>query len=234
MSSPKRRVLITGCLDGGIGAALAVAFHEASLHVYATARNPSKMEELATLGIETFTLDVQSEYSVAACVSKLSSLDIMVNNAGAQYLVPVVDVPIPEAKVLFDLNVWSHIAMIQAFLPLLLKSCNGMIVNQTSIGAVTTLPFQVIYNFSKAAMAMLSHSLGLEPQPFGITVVDLRTGVVKTNLIKNLNESQQPSLLNGPGYEPARQALEKACGKTDLRTRVCQRKSGRNWSCKIC
>ena len=69
ISSPKRRVLITGCSDGGIGAALAVAFHEAGVHVYATARNPSKMEQLATLGIETFTLDVQSEYSIAACVS---------------------------------------------------------------------------------------------------------------------------------------------------------------------
>lgn len=56
------------------------------------------MEELATLGIETFTLDVQSDYSVAACVSKLSSLDILVNNAGAQYFMPVVDVPMPEAK----------------------------------------------------------------------------------------------------------------------------------------
>lgn len=98
MSSPKRRVLITGCSDGGIGATLAVAFHEAGVHVYATARNPSKMEQLATLGIETFTLDVQSEYSVAACVSKLSSLDILANNAGAQYLMPVVDVLIPEAK----------------------------------------------------------------------------------------------------------------------------------------
>ena len=210
MSSPKRTVLITGCSDGGMGAALAVAFHEAGLHVYATARNPSKMEQLATLGIETLTLDVQSESSLAACVSKLSSLDILVNNAGAQYLMPVVDVPIPEAKKLFDLNVWSHIAMIQAFLPLLLKSSNGMIVNQTSVGAVTTLPFQAIYNSSKAAMAMLSDSLRLELQPFGITVVDLRTGVVKTNLIKNLNESQQPSLPKGSIYEPAREAVEKA------------------------
>lgn len=194
MSSPKRKVLITGCSDGGIGAALAVAFHEAGLHVYATARNPSKMEQLATLGIETFTLDVQSEYSIAACVTKLSTLDILVNYAGAQDLMPVVDVPIPEAKKQFDLNVWYHIAMIQAFLPLLLKSCNGMIVNQTSVGAVTTQPFQTIYNSSKAAITMLSDSLRLELQPFGIT----KTGVVKTNLIKNLNESQQPSCRRAP------------------------------------
>lgn len=76
MSSPKRTVLITGCSDGGLGAGLAIAFHEAGLHVYATARNPAKMRQLEALGIETIILDVQSESSIAACVSKLSSLDI--------------------------------------------------------------------------------------------------------------------------------------------------------------
>ena len=132
------------------------------------------------------------------------------NNAGAQFLMPVVDISIPEAKQLFDLNVRSHIAMTQAFLPLLLKSSKGMIVNQTSVGAVTTLPFQAIYNASKAALAMHSDSLRLELQPFGITVVDLRTGVVKTNLIKNLKELKQPSLPKGSIYEPARETVEKA------------------------
>ncbi|MCJ1286180.1 hypothetical protein MMC26_005525 [Xylographa opegraphella] len=209
MSNPKRTVLITGCSDGGIGAALAIAFHEAGLHVYATARNPSKMELLAAAGIQTLTLDVQSESSIAACVNSLSSLDILVNNAGAQFLMPVVDVSITEAKQTFDLNVWAHIAMTQAFLPLLMKSSKGMIVNQTSVGAVTTLPFQAVYNASKAAFAMFSDSLRLELQPFGITVVDLRTGVVKTNLIKNSKELKQPSLPKGSIYEPARETVEK-------------------------
>ncbi len=89
MSSSKRTVLITGCSDGGLGAALAIAFHEAGLHVYATARNPSKMTELTSLGIETLTLDVLSDSSITACVNKLSNLDILVNNAGACYSMPV-------------------------------------------------------------------------------------------------------------------------------------------------
>lgn len=127
----KRSVLITGCSDGGLGSALAIAFHQAGLHVYATARNPSKMSQMKTLGIETLTLDVLSESSIAACVNKISDLDILVNNAGSGYTMPVSDVSIAEAKKLFDLNVWSYIAVTQAFLPLLLKS-KGMIVNQTS------------------------------------------------------------------------------------------------------
>jgi len=98
MSSSKRTVLIAGCSDGGLGAVLAIAFHEAGLHVYATARDPSKMTQIASLGIETLTLDVQFDSSIAACVSRLSSLDILVNNASAVYSMPVFDLCIPAAK----------------------------------------------------------------------------------------------------------------------------------------
>ncbi|OTA81922.1 hypothetical protein M434DRAFT_401199 [Hypoxylon sp. CO27-5] len=210
MSNSKRSVLISGCSDGGMGAALAVAFHKAGFHVYATARNPAKMTQLASLGIETLQLDVQDASSRAAVVSKLPSLDVLVNNAGNQFLMPVVDTNIEEAKKLYDLNVWAHIAMIQDFLPLLLKSPNALIVNQTSVGASATIPFQAIYNSSKAALAMLSDSLRLELQPFGIKVVDLRTGVVRTNLIKNLQEKSNPTLPKGSIYEPAREVVEKA------------------------
>lgn len=210
MSGTKRTVLISGCSDGGLGAALAVAFHEAGLHVYASARNPDKMKGLAALGIETLTLDVQSESSIKACVSKLSSLDILVNNAGATFLMPVVDVNIAEAKKIFDLNVWSYIAVTQAFMPLLLESSQGMIVNQTSVGGSTTIPFQAVYNASKAAMILFSDTLRLELQPFGITVVDLRTAVIRTNLIRNMREEKKPSLPKGSIYEPAREVVEKA------------------------
>ena len=209
MSAPKRTVLITGCSDGGLGAALATAFHEAGLHVYATARNPSKMSHLASLGIETLTLDVLSDSSIATCVSKLPSLDILVNNAGATFLMPIVDVSIADAKKTFDLNVWSYIAVTQAFMPLLLAS-KGMVVNQTSVGGCTTIPFQAVYNASKAALVMFSDTLRLELQPFGITVVDLRTAVVKTNLIRNMREEKKPTLPKGSIYEPARETVEKA------------------------
>ncbi|KAK6950126.1 hypothetical protein Daesc_008452 [Daldinia eschscholtzii] len=210
MSNPERSVLITGCSDGGMGSALAIAFHKAGFHVYATARNPSKMAELTSLGIETLQLDVQSESSITDCVKRIPSLDILVNNAGHQFLMPIVDINIAEAKNLYDLNVWSQIAMIQAFLPLLLKSPNAIIVNQTSIGANLAMPFQAVYNSSKAALALLTDSLRLELQPFGINVVDLRTGVVKTNLIKNVRDNSNPKLPEGSIYEPAKEVVEKA------------------------
>lgn len=207
MESPKRTVLITGCSDGGLGSALAVAFHKAGLHVYATARNRSKMSELVALGIETHTLDVLSDSSIADCVSKIPNLDILVNNAGAMYAMPVSDLSIPEAKQLFDLNVWSYLAVTQAFLPLLLKS-KGMIVNQTSIASVCTVPFQAAYNASKAAMALFSDSQRLELEPFSIKVVDLKTGAVKSKIFTNHKEATQVSLPKGSIYEPARETIE--------------------------
>jgi 1-acylglycerone phosphate reductase len=208
MGSSKRTVLITGCLDGGLGAALATAFHEAGLHVYATARNPSKMTQLKSLGIETLTLDVLSDSSITACVSKLSQLDILVNNAGAGYSMPMSDLSISEAKKLFDLNVWSYLAVTQAFLPLLLKS-KGIIVNQTSAAGVAPVPFQSTYNASKAAVSMFSDTQRLELQPLGIRVVDLKTGGVKSNFFAKDSVATQVSLPKGSIYEPAKETVEK-------------------------
>ena len=166
------------------------------------------MTELTALGIETFTLDVQSDSSIAACVGQLSSLDILVNNAGATYTMPVSDLSIPQAKKLFDLNVWSYLAVTQAFLPLLLKS-KGMIVNHTSSSSVLTIPFLSAYSASKAAMATFSDTQRLELEPFGITVVDLKSGSVKSNIMKNHKEMTQASLPKGSIYEPAMEAVEK-------------------------
>jgi 1-acylglycerone phosphate reductase len=209
--SPQRTVLITGCSDGGLGASLAQAFHDAGLKVYASARNPSRLTQCSSAGIETLTLDVLSTESIQAAVSKLPRLDILVNNAGAEYLMPIADLNIADAKKLFDLNVWSYIEITQACLPLLLDSSyGGLIVNQTSIASVAVLPFQGVYTASKAAMAMFSDTLRLELSVLGITVVDLKTGIVRSNLIKNQKEAKPPTLPQNSIYYPAKEAVEKA------------------------
>ncbi|KAJ5725133.1 uncharacterized protein N7483_006490 [Penicillium malachiteum] len=205
--SPQRSVLITGCSDGGLGAALALAFHEAGLKVYATSRDQSKMKGLASKGIETMTLDVLFDESIAACARQIPSLDILVNNAGMGYSMPIADISITEAKKTFDINVWSYIAVTQAFIPLLRESPEAMIVNQTSISSVVTIPFQSVYNASKAAMVMFSDTLRLELEPFNIKVVDLRTGNVSSNLNDNA-KSKKRSLPENSIYEPARQILD--------------------------
>ena len=77
MSSPKKTVLITGCSDGSLGAGLSIAFHQAGLKVYATARNPAKMKGLESLGIETMTLDVLDDESIAKAARQISQLDML-------------------------------------------------------------------------------------------------------------------------------------------------------------
>lgn len=228
-SSHELTILITGCSPGGMGAALAIALHKAGHHVYATARNPSKLSALAEQGIKTLVLDVTSTSSIASAVSAVSSLpdgrglNMLVNNAAGSYTMPIADVSLDAAKELFDLNVWSQVAVTQAFLPLLLKSTTtasvggnplthqAMIVNHTSIGSVVALPFQGIYNASKAALAMLTETMRLELSPFGIRVVELKTAGVRTNIISNSNYNANADRLPaGSIYAPARDVLDKA------------------------
>lgn len=209
--SSQRTVLITGCSDGSLGAALALAFHAAGLKVYATARNSAKLGQCSSSGVETLILDVLSPESIQNAASKLPNLDILVNNAGAEYLMPLLDLNTAEAKKIFDLNVWSYIEVTQAFLPLLLKSSHGGVVaNHTSLASVTTVPFQGVYSASKAAIAMLSDTLRLELGALGITVVDMKTGLVRSNLIKNGQEAKPPRLPDTSFYIPARDIVEKA------------------------
>lgn len=207
MSKSRRTVLITGCSDGGMGAELAKEFHKAGHHVIATARDVAKMSALAAAGIELLPLDVLSETSIADCVKKVKSLDILINNAGAMLAMPITDLNIAEAKKTFDLNVWACIAMIQAFMPLLLKSSKAIIVNHTSVAAGVVVPFQATYNASKAAMSMYSDSLRVELEPFKIAVVQLKTGFVKTNFLQNAKD-QDARLPANSIYNPAREQAE--------------------------
>ncbi|OIW34836.1 short-chain dehydrogenase [Coniochaeta ligniaria NRRL 30616] len=220
-----------------MGASLAVAFHNAGHHVYATARDPSKLAPLAAQGIETVTLDVTSASSIASAFSAVSSslpdgegLNMLINNAAGNFTMPIADVPLDAARKLFDLNVWAQIAVTQAFLPLLLKSAasaattsnhlpaHAMVVNHTSVGSKTALPFQGVYNASKAALAMLSETMRLELSPFGISVIDLKTAGVRTNFISNnkLRPDAEARLPPGSIYEPAREVVEKAMSQEGL------------------
>jgi len=122
-----------------------------------------------------------------------------------------IDLDIAEAKKTFDLNVWSQLAVIQAFMPLLRRSSNAMVINHSSSAAIFAVPLAGTYHASKAAISMFTDVLRLELQPFNIKVVDLRTAIVKTNIIQAV-QSNRPRLPEGSIYEPARAEVEKAMG----------------------
>lgn len=227
----KLTILITGCSPGGIGAALATAFHAAGHHVYATARSVNKLSPLSEQGIQTVSLDVTSPTSIAAAVSTVSTtlppgstgLDMLINNAASSYSMPIADLSIATAKAIFDTNVWAPIAVTQAFLPLLLRSTHPhgpTIVNHSSVGSVTAIPFQSAYNASKAALAMFTDTLRLELEvSFGVRVVELKTAGVSTNIIaNNTTNTAGERLPKGSIYEPAREVVEQAMSQEGLKT----------------
>ncbi|KAF2458439.1 hypothetical protein BDY21DRAFT_385451 [Lineolata rhizophorae] len=186
--SPKS-VLITGCSKGGIGDALAQEFKSRGLRVFATARNPAKIEHLKELGCDTLLLDVTSQQSIDAAVKSVSdatlgTLDILVNNAGAMSTISIVDANIDDVKRVFDTNFWSVVMMSKAFLPLLIAT-SGILANVSSISPITCSPFQGYYSCSKAALRALSDTMCLELKPFGVRVVSLVTGSVTSHLIEN-------------------------------------------------
>ena len=216
MTITNRTVLITGCSEGGLGDGLARAFHKNGDRVIATARNPAKTAHLKDLGIETLVLDVVSKESIAACVTATAektggTLDMLVNNSGCGYCMPLVDADLDEARRLFDVNVWAVLAVIQAFMPLLLKSAKkqgACIVNQTSVVSVLPNVINGIYNSSKAATAAMTDTLRLELAPFNIKVVDLKTGSVVSQIFANQPGGEHPTLPANSIYLPAKDTVE--------------------------
>ncbi|KAI1627839.1 hypothetical protein EDD37DRAFT_623510 [Exophiala viscosa] len=130
---------------------------------------------------------------------------------------PLTDLSIAEAKQVFDLNFWAILRMSQIFFPLLQQAArmNGcaLLVNQTSVSSIGGAPFFSAYNTSKAAAAMLVHDLRLELAPFGIEVIELKTGAVKTNIHENDPVCQLPP---GSPYTPIHEEIAKFSKGDDM------------------
>ncbi|KAI1123131.1 hypothetical protein F5Y10DRAFT_252440 [Nemania abortiva] len=178
-----KTVLITGCSAGGIGGAIALALAKLGHYVFATARDTNKIgpELLELPNVSALTLDVSKTASVQAAASATAErgVDVIINNAGSGYTMPMLDVDIDAAQKLYDTNVWGPVRMVQAFSEQLIAS-RGRIVNINSSAANLNTPYLGSYLSSKAALKTISDTLRLELAPFGITVVTVMAGVVNT------------------------------------------------------
>lgn len=144
-----KTVLITGCSEGGLGAALALAFQQQGYHVFATLRDPAKAGSLSGehgKNIDVLPLDTTSKESINACLEtvkkKTDKLDILVNNAGTGVTMPLLHMPIDEAKAIYEVNVWGTLSLVQAFSPLLFGSKEGVIMNICSIVGAAKIAWQ--------------------------------------------------------------------------------------------
>lgn len=116
----KGTFFITFCSRSGLSDALAREFYKRNLLVFATGRNPAKIDHFKSTGIETLPFYVLSEASIqpraqAVAAKTSSTLDIPINNSGGCYSAPLADTSVPKARALFDLNVFTVRAATQTF-----------------------------------------------------------------------------------------------------------------------
>lgn len=187
MTDTRKTVLITGC-SSGIGHSLAKEFHSKGLRVFASARRTETIADLADLGIETVSLEVDKPERVRELRREIEELtggklDILVNNAGRNYTVPALDVDFDEVRETFEVNVFSVMRMCQEFAPLLIEA-KGTIVQIGSLAGVMPYIFGGVYNASKAALHQYSNTLRVELSPFGVRVVTIVTGGIKSNIAR--------------------------------------------------
>ena len=172
-------VLITGC-SSGIGQAAALALHEAGRTVVATARNPATLSGLASRGLRTLALDVTDEASMRAAVDAAGPIDVLVHNAGSGLYGTVEQLPMAEIRRQFETNFFGLVRLTQLVLPGMRAAGGGRILNVSSMGGRATLPGGAFYHASKYAVEALSDALRMEVARFGIHVVLIEPGPVRT------------------------------------------------------
>ncbi|KAL8768479.1 MAG: hypothetical protein Q9209_005270 [Squamulea sp. 1 TL-2023] len=174
------------CSHGGIGNALAREFHTRGLRVLATARTAETLQDLAEAGIEVLNLDVTSDESINVCKEEVlertdGKLDYLVNNAGRNYTVPAIEAEPSEIQSVFATNLFAVMRLCQTFMPLLRRS-KGTIVQIGSVAGVIPYAWGSIYNASKAALHSYSAALRIEVAPFGVHVITVVTGGVRSRI----------------------------------------------------
>jgi NAD(P)-dependent dehydrogenase (short-subunit alcohol dehydrogenase family) len=188
MNSNAPVVLISGC-STGIGRALAVEFAARNWRVFATARKQTAVNDLKSMNMETAALDVTDEKSITACVNyvilKTGRIDMLVNNAGLLLIGPLVELENSELRRQFETNVIGLAALTRAVVPHMIGRRAGKIVNISSVSGVLPTPFAGAYCSTKAAVTAFSDSLRMELKPFGIQVVTVQPGGIKSNLSGN-------------------------------------------------
>ncbi len=180
----KEVVLITGA-SSGIGYQSAIDLKEKGYIVYGAARRIDKLKDLEKKGINIISLDVTKEESMVNCVNTIGDkegrIDVLVNNAGYGSYGAVEDVALEEGKMQFEVNMFGLARMTQLVLPYMREQKSGRIINITSMGGKVTTPFGAWYHATKFAVEGFSDCLRMEVKKFGIEVVVVEPGGIKTN-----------------------------------------------------
>ncbi len=174
-----KKVLITGT-SRGLGKALAKEFNERKYDVIASARNISDLNDLDVY--KKISLDVKNESQIKNAVDECGGIDVLINNAVYSVAGPIEVIPIEEIKKEYETSVLGPLRMIRAFVPGMRKNKKGIIVNISSAADRFAPPYGGSYSSAKAALAMMSEALHFELKHFGIKVILIESGSIKTDM----------------------------------------------------
>ncbi|MCT4591279.1 MAG: oxidoreductase [Carboxylicivirga sp.] len=178
-----KTILITGA-SSGIGKETARLFLQKGYVVYGAARRLEKMKDIKALGVRLLKMDVTDDASIVAGIDQIIStegqIDVLVNNAGYGSYGALEDVPLNEARYQFEVNLFGLARLCQLVIPHMRQQKAGRIINISSIGGEAGEPHGSWYHAAKFAVEGLSDSIRMELKQFGIKVVVIQPGAIKT------------------------------------------------------
>ena len=183
MKRKNKVILITGA-SSGIGYDTAILLARQGHKVYAAARRLDKMEPLRDYGIVIVNMDVTDEMSMKTGVDLVleaeGRIDVLINNAGYGYFGAIENVSMEEARRQVEVNVFGLARLCQLVLPVMRKQGSGRIINTSSVAGKAVLYFGGWYHVTKYSVEALSDALRMEMKPFGIDVVMIEPGGIRT------------------------------------------------------
>ncbi|TLX66753.1 MAG: SDR family oxidoreductase [Thaumarchaeota archaeon] len=191
----KKTVLVTGC-SSGIGYATSLVLSRNNFMTYGSVRDLSKSGKIQKiienegLPLKIIHIDVNDNKSIEVAIQKIlfesGRIDILVNNAGYGMFGPIEDITVADIKEQFETNFFGAIRLIKTIVPIMRKQGNGIIVNISSMVGRFAVPLNAAYVSSKFALEGFSESISYELEEFGIKVILVEPGVVRTDFFQNL------------------------------------------------
>ncbi|MCM3716325.1 oxidoreductase [Alkalihalobacillus oceani] len=176
-------VLLTGA-SSGIRYQTAQLLAQRGCKVYGAARQVKRMKPLQKWGVIPVELDMTDEKSMESCVKMIieneGKIDVLINNAGYGSYGAVEDVSLEEGRKQFEVNLFGVARLTQLVLPVMRKQQAGKIISISSVGGKITTLFGAWYHATKFALEGFSDCLRMEVAEFGIDVVLIEPGAIKT------------------------------------------------------
>ncbi len=212
-------VLITGC-SSGIGKALALEFLNNNFKVVATARKKEDLLDLEEKGCQIEQLDVVNNDDQFRVVEKalkiFGKIDILINNAGYGLMAPTIDLSEEEIHKQFQTNVYAPLSLIRKVASSMKENGSGLIINMGSISGIATTPFAGAYCASKAALHSFSDALRMELRPFGIEIMIVQPGSIKSNFGEASMERASSNFSNNSWYKSLESSILKRANGSQI------------------